>query len=117
MHPGYDNSAPQQKGLVLWDKNSKYPAQTLAVVTQMAQKFSGYSSLLGFNLLDSPDGVVRFCDEQGSSGYVGCHGLQMPHVTRRWVHSKQVPWRKHLVQHCRLAHVLNLSSAHDMLLC
>ncbi len=54
---GYDNSAPQQKGLVLWDKDPKYPAQTLAVVTAMAKKFSAYPALLGFNLLDSP--VVR----------------------------------------------------------
>ena len=44
---------------MLWDTSPKYPAQTLAVVTQMAQNFSTYPALLGFNLLDSPDGVVR----------------------------------------------------------
>ena len=55
-HPGagYDNSAPQQRGLVLWDKDPKYPAQTLAVVAEMAKHFSSYPALLGFNLLDSP---------------------------------------------------------------
>ena len=56
-HTGYDNSAPQQKGLVLWDKDPKYPAQTVAVVASMAKNFSAYPALLGFNLLDSP--VVR----------------------------------------------------------
>ncbi len=42
---------------MLWDKDPKYPAQTLAVVASMAKKFSAYPALLGFNLLDSP--VVR----------------------------------------------------------
>ena len=42
---------------MLWDKDPKYPAQTLAVVASMAKNFSAYPALLGFNLLDSP--VVR----------------------------------------------------------
>lgn len=42
---------------MLWDKDPKYPAQTLAVVANMAKRFSSFPALLGFNLLDSP--VVR----------------------------------------------------------
>ena len=44
---------------MLWDRDPKYPARSLAVVAAMAKRFSSFQALLGFNLLDSP--VVCRC--------------------------------------------------------
>jgi hypothetical protein len=42
----------------------------------MAQNFSAYPALLGFNLLDSPDSVVRSCCGASYARNVSVSGLQ-----------------------------------------
>ena len=60
---GFDHSAPAQKNKALWDAQQQpspsYPAQTLAVITALAERYGSAPALLGFAPLNEP--TVRAC--------------------------------------------------------
>ncbi len=55
---GFDHSAPAQKNKALWDSRQQpspsYPAQTLAVISALAQRYGSAPALLGFAPLNEP---------------------------------------------------------------
>jgi glucan 1,3-beta-glucosidase len=55
---GFDHSAPAQKNKALWDSpdqpSPSYPAQTLAVIAALAQRYATAPALLGFAPLNEP---------------------------------------------------------------
>ena len=55
---GFDHSAPAQKNKALWDSANQpspsYPAQTLAVIKTLAQRYGSAPALLGFAPLNEP---------------------------------------------------------------
>ena len=55
---GFDHSAPAQKDKALWDApdqpSPSYPAQTLAVIAALAQRYGSAPALLGFAPLNEP---------------------------------------------------------------
>ena len=55
---GFDHSAPAQKNKALWDSANQpspsYPAQTLAVIKTLAQRYGSSPALLGFAALNEP---------------------------------------------------------------
>ena len=55
---GFDHSAPAQKNKALWDSQQQpspsYPAQTLAVIRSLAERYGSAPALLGFAPLNEP---------------------------------------------------------------
>ncbi len=55
---GFDHSAPAQKNKALWDSRQQpspsYPAQTLAIIRALAQRYGSAPALLGFAPLNEP---------------------------------------------------------------
>ena len=60
---GFDHSAPAQKNKALWDSSQQpspsYPAQTLAVIQALAERYGSAPALLGFAPLNEP--TVLLC--------------------------------------------------------
>ena len=61
---GFDHSAPAQKNKELWDSaeqpSPSYPAQTLAVIEALAERYGSAPALLGFMPLNEPT-VSHLC--------------------------------------------------------
>ena len=61
---GFDHSAPAQKNKERWDSQQQpspsYPAQTLAVIEALAERYGSASALLGFMPLNEPT-VRQLC--------------------------------------------------------
>ena len=55
---GFDHSAPAQKNKALWDTQDQpspsYPAQTVAVIAALAERYGSSEALLGFAPLNEP---------------------------------------------------------------